>query len=625
MAGGLRRKIEAVSEGNSLFRLPCRALLCLQEEGLSEFLYRTESRISGRNAARKFWKSLQLTEKEKQRQRETVFPEEHRISILVPLYNTPESFLAEMIQSVLGQTFEGWELCLADGSDEGHPEVGEYCRKRAEEDSRIRYRKLEKNGGISENTNACLEMATGDYIALFDHDDVLRENALFEVMQAICCRGADFVYTDELVFASPDRRRVIGYHCKPDFAPDNLLANNYICHLTVFRTILLKKAGFFRKAYDGSQDHDLMLRLTDQAEKIVHIPKVLYDWRSHPASVASDIGSKSYAVDAGLRAVRDFLEGKGYAAEVTSSPVYPTMYKVSWPLQGTPRIVLAAEDGGNWEETVRWLREVQKRTAWPEMEIRVATRRTDVKPEGGILPVPTGPEGKSGKLNAAAGQTGEAAEPEMLLFLERGLLPERPDWVEELLRQAVRPELGAVGGRSLFENGTVRQAGIILGLGRHGAAGRSHYRARGDSAGYFGQLAMAENRSAVSAECLMIRTALFRRMNGFDPAFGNALYDTDLCLRLVQEGYRNLYTPYAEVRGGSKNHVPLEPGRKEKGYEASVRLFRRKWKELLAAGDPLYNPNLSLRMGDYRISGRKTSTEQQQERRCSTETKSGIQ
>ena len=239
---------------------------------LSRVLYKLRFRPG--KVARKLFSTY--SEDELQAQREHLFSQSIKFSILVPLYNTPTVFLEEMIHSVQAQTYPNWELCLADGSDAAHSEVGECVQALASSDARIKYQKLSENLGISGNTNACIEMASGDYISLFDHDDVLHPAALYETMEAICTQGADFIYTDEATFESPNLRKIISVHFKPDFAPDNLRANNYICHFSSFSRKILEQAGPFRSAYDGSQDHDLVLRLTYHAAKIVHIPKVLY-------------------------------------------------------------------------------------------------------------------------------------------------------------------------------------------------------------------------------------------------------------------------------------------------------------------------------------------------------------
>ncbi|MBQ2101453.1 MAG: glycosyltransferase [Lachnospiraceae bacterium] len=239
-------------------------------------------------------------------ERATTFPRMVKISILVPLYNTPKEFLVEMIESVTGQTYPNWELCLADGSDAEHAFVGEVCKEyAAKADGRIVYKKLDKNMGISGNTNACLTLATGEYIGLFDHDDVLHPSVLFEYVKAINEQGADYLYCDEITFKSGDINKMLTLHFKPDYAPDNLRANNYICHFSVFSRELLDGTELFRTQFDGSQDHDMILRLTDNAKKIVHVPRVMYYWRSHAGSVASGIEAKPYAIAAAKGAVAE--------------------------------------------------------------------------------------------------------------------------------------------------------------------------------------------------------------------------------------------------------------------------------------------------------------------------------
>ena len=256
---------------------------------------------------------------EAKRQREAVFPNMVKFSILTPLYNTPEKFLRELLDCVQAQTYQNWELCLADGSDHDHAYVGEICREYAQKDPRIIYHVLDHNEGISGNTNECLKLATGDYIALLDHDDILHPAVLYEYVKAINETGADYIYCDEITFEGDSIDHMIVLHFKPDFAIDNLRGNNYICHFSAFSRHLLDETGVFRSEYDGSQDHDMILRLTTKAKKVYHVPKALYYWRSHKASVAQDINAKTYAVDAAKRAVHDhIMDVYGMDAKVES-------------------------------------------------------------------------------------------------------------------------------------------------------------------------------------------------------------------------------------------------------------------------------------------------------------------
>lgn len=522
-----------------------------------------------------------------------------KISVLVPLYNTPESFLEEMIRSVRAQTYRNWELCLADGSDEAHKAVQAVCERLAAEDERILYRKLEENKGISENTNACIDLATGDYLALLDHDDLLHPEALAEAVRAIRAEGADFVYTDEAVFESPDPAKLITAHFKPDWSPEKLLTNNYICHLSVFKASLLEKAGRFRPVCDGSQDYDLILRLTDCAEKVVHVPRALYFWRSHAASTASDISAKTFAVEAGKAALRDFLKTrKGIEATVESAPEYPTLYHVKYPLKEAYRADLILDLAGKTDEEVRdTLVRMYDNTAYGRVTVTVIGDR---EPAENPVPwpvyfIPAGGRNRPERLNAAA----KEAEGDYLVFLDAGLTPENRGWLHEMIMLAQQEAAGAVGGKSFFADGRVRHGGLILGLGKAGLAGRLCFRFDGTSDGYFGQLAVAGNVSAVSAECLAVSRDKFEACGGFDEAYRDTFFDVDLCLKLKDGGYRNLFTPFALFRGGNAMKFFLDYGKESRSYREDAETFRMKRILDLAKPDPYYNPNLTTKFGNF--------------------------
>lgn len=565
-------------------KLTQKGLLFLRTRGVRETARRAVLRLERKSAEKRYVRRMNPSPEELAAQRERSESWGIRFSVVVPLYNTPPDLLREMIRSVRQQSYAAWELCLADGSDEAHAQVEVFCREQAEQDPRIRYRKLEKNAGISGNTNAALEMTAGDYIALFDHDDLLRADALYEMARAIREKGADFLYSDEMIFVSPRVTNIVGIRFKPDFAPEDLLTNNYICHLTVFRRDLLKKTEAFRPEFDGSQDHDLVLRLTAVAERIVHVPRVLYCWRSVPGSTASDVYTKEYAIDAGRRAVAAFLHAHGrLEARVESTDVFPTMYRIREPVIGVPSVRVLFRASGSAGDAEKKMQQLQAQTAWKNC---VWT----------VIP-------GNGTAGQEALRAAEATE-DFLLFLQDIYEAPEPDWMQEMLVLAQQDPVGAVGAKVRFAGGLdLRHTGIILGLGQGGVAGRPYFDRYDDQVGFFGQLAIVRDISAVT-DAWMVRRDKFEAAGGFDPAYAEVLFDIDFCLKLREKGYRNLWTPYALLLGGKAGDYRLEVGRESAAWGRDSALFREKWKEALERGDPYYNPNLSLKHEDWRLADR---------------------
>lgn len=523
------------------------------------------------------------TEKDYEAQRKATFDREVKFSILVPLYNTPERFLREMIGSAQAQTYPNWELCLADGSDDAHAEVGETCLALAQEDPRIVYRKLEKNLGISENTNACIDMATGNYIVLFDHDDVLHPAALYEVMCAICNEGADYVYTDEATFLSPDLKQIRSIHYKPDFAPDNLWANNYICHLSAFSREVLELAGRFRREYDGSQDHDMILRLTANAKRIVHIPKVLYYWRSHPQSVAMDIGSKTYAIKAGQNAVRDDLARRGVKATVVSTDAFPAIYRARIELTETPKVSILLADGGKSADLTRCVESILEKTTYANYEILTVGQ------------VANDPRVKVCDCEGTVNELAKQASGSYYILLDSNTSIITPSWIEELLMVARRDEVGAVGAKLYYPNDTVAYAGMIIGMGWEKTVDHAFRGTPRNAIGYMGRLAYTQNLSAVSDACMMVRADLFDRMGGMDGAYVRRFADADFCMRLRSEGYLVVWTPFAELY----THESARPKRDKRTDTRDVETFRARWNKEIAKGDPYFNPNFEITRNDF--------------------------
>ena len=542
------------------------------------------------------------SEEELAAQKNTKFDRDVKFSVLVPLYNTPLNFLSEMIESVQAQSYQNWELCLADGSDAEHEDVGKTCKKYAKKDKRIKYKKLEKNLGISGNTNACIEMSTGDYIALLDHDDILHPSALYEVMKAICEKKADFIYTDETTFESPDKNRLITTHFKPDFAPDNLLANNYICHFSAFSSDLLQKTGGFRSEYDGSQDHDLILRLTNAAECIVHIPKVLYWWRSHPQSVAQDIGAKQYAVDAAKRAVQNFLwDYKHVKVDVLSTRAFPTIFQIVYPIKDRSRISIVIPNKDHINDLKRCIDSILEKTTYENYEIVIVENNSEsqeifdyynyLRENERIRVLNYQGSFNYSKINNWAVKQ---CRGDYIVLLNNVTEIITPEWLENMLMYAQRKDVGAVGAKLYFPDGRIQHAGIVIKLGADRIAGHSHYGVNRDNLGYMGRLCYAQDVSAVTAACLMISRKKFKEVDGLDEDFVVAFNDVDFCLKLRKNGYLNIFTPFTELYHYESASRGLETGEKRDRFKKECEIFRNKWKDILETGDPYYNPNLSL-------------------------------
>lgn len=572
-----------------------------------------QSKSIERKARARYGKASFPDAEEARRQRETKFDTDVTFSILVPLYNTPEKFLRQAIESVLAQTYEKWQLCLADGSDDAHEEVGRICREYAQADAagRISYEKLEKNEGISGNTNACLSMARGNYIALFDHDDVLHPSVLYEYMKAISGQNADYIYCDEATFhGNKSIDDMITLHFKPDFAPDNLCANNYICHFSAFKRTLLDGTELFRSQFDGSQDHDMILRLTSRAEHVVHVPKLLYYWRSHAGSVASDINAKSYAIDAAKGAVADHLRRQGWENfEITSTKAFETIFRIKYEIIGNPKISIIIPNKDHLDDLKRCITSITEKSTYDNYEIIVVENNSvtdeifayyeELKKNPDIHIVTY-----EGDFNySAINNLGERhATGEYVLLLNNDTQVITLDWMEELLMYAQRSDVGAVGAKLYYEDNTIQHAGVVLGLGAHRTAGHSHYRVSSNNLGYMGRLCYAQDVMAVTGACLMMRRSLFEELGGLDESFAVSLNDVDLCIRAWKAGYLNVFTPFAELYHYESVSRGLDDqGEKAQRYNRESEAFRARWKELLDKGDPYYNPNFSLDRSDFAL------------------------
>lgn len=594
-------------------------------------LHKVDYKKRERQAMRQFGTESFPSPEEAKRQRETVFSRRVKISILVPLYNTPREFLTEMLDSVINQTYTGWELCLADGSDKEHSYVGEVCaayQKQAEEKKlgSIVYKLLPKNEGIAGNTNACYQMATGEYIGLFDHDDILHPSVLFEYVKAINEQGADYLYCDETTFKSGDINKMLTMHFKPDYAPDNLRANNYICHFSVFSRELLEGKELFRSEFDGSQDHDMILRLTDNAKKIVHVPKLLYYWRSHAGSVASGIDAKPYAINAAKGAVAEHLRKHGFEHfQIVSTRAFETIFRIRYQIIGTPKISIVIANKDHAADLERCISSVVEKSTYDNYEIVIVENNScspEIKAyytkllgysyeeavcEKSVL---KSGDGKitiaifKGQFNySAVNNLGvSCADGDYILLLNNDTEVITVNWMEELLMYAQREDVGAVGAKLYYGDKTIQHAGVVLGLGAHRTAGHSHYKQHRQNLGYMGRLCYAQDVTAVTGACLLVKKSLYQEVGGLDEGFAISLNDVDFCLKLRKKNLLNVFTPFAELFHYESVSRGLDDnGEKAERYNRESERFREKWKQELAAGDPYYNPNFSLDRSDFSL------------------------
>ncbi len=611
-------------------------------------------------------------------ERDTIFPRMVKISILVPLWNNPKEFQIEMLDSVMNQTYRNWELCLADGSDEAHSYLGEICREyAARSEGRIVYRHLEKNDGIAGNTNACLQMATGEYIGLLDQDDLLHPSVLYEYVKAINEQNADYLYCDETTFKSGDINHMLTMHFKPDYAPDNLRANNYICHFSVFSRKLLDGTELFRKKFDGSQDHDMILRLTDHAQKVVHVPRLMYYWRSHAGSVASNIEAKPYAIEAAKGAVAEHLRKHGYEHfKIESTRAFETIFRIRYQIIGTPKISIVIANKDHAEDLRRCVTSILEKSTYDNYEIIIVENNsTSVEireyysqllgydygraleaAEGGAEAdrivsgsiLINGAEERMAADGGAGSSGGSQAEREAgtggAVLRENGLLHSRDGrigivtyrggfnysainnlgvqyasgeyvlllnndtevitvtWMEELLMYAQREDVGAVGAKLFYADKTIQHAGVVIGLGAHRTAGHVHYKQHRQNLGYMGRLCYAQDMTAVTGACLMVKKCLYQSVGGLDETFAVSLNDVDFCLQLRERGLLNVFTPFAELFHYESASRGLDTeGERARRYDRESAAFRNKWKAVLEAGDPYFNPNFSLDRSDFSL------------------------
>lgn len=527
---------------------------------------------------------LTISEPDRRAQEQWKPDREIKISIVVPLYNTREDFFRQMLDSVMDQTYGNWELCLADASD--NEECGRVLQQLAQEaqkkDGRIRYQRLMVNEGISENTNRAIEMSTGEYIALLDHDDILHPSALYDVMQAINYHQGEFIYTDELSFdGTPER--VQNIHFKPDFSPESFRSNNYICHFSVFSRHLLEKAGGFRKEYDGSQDYDMLLRLTDEADNIYHVPKVRYYWRIHEGSVASSSAAKPYTIEAGRRALEAHLQRRKIPGMVSSAMEYGPFYRISYEIPETTRVLVMTETEAIAGELAHSLKSL--------------TYEIEIHP-----------------VNQPRFEVDEKRF-DVIVLVRDGYQPEQTgeEWMRELLSCLV-PRENMVAAPVVYDNrGRVYHAGYGYSAVRPEQIYSLYRGVPRKDPSYMNRLAFRQNVSLAGGAVLAVKEEVYsdwveenlevgtKKWNGWG-AFSDQTWFS-LCLKAKKRWGDCIYTPYVSF----VKKTGMTDKKRTVQQREQWRMFFAMWDRMFKKDDPHGNPGMEV-FGKFYFLGNNRNT-----------------
>ncbi|RHS29236.1 glycosyltransferase family 2 protein [Roseburia sp. AF12-17LB] len=577
--------------------------------GWKKYCDRIKKRFQDTEEVYNVWRKKYIPNARKlKKQRAEKLDYEPCISIIVPTYKTPEKFLKEMIDSVRNQSYENWELCIGDGSvteDTVKNVVESYQKK----DKRIKMLCLSENLGIAGNTNAALSIATGDYMALLDHDDILAPDALYEVvkwMNEHYKDETDVIYTDEDK-VSFDLKDYFEPHFKSDYNLDLIRSNNYICHLFVARKSIVDQVGGFRKEYDGSQDYDFILRCIEQSKHVEHVPKVLYHWRCHPGSTAANQESKMYCYEAGKRAIEDHLKRMGEDDCQVVMTEHLGFYHVIYPIREQKKVSIIIPNKDQKEILERCIESVIQKTDYKNYEIIIVENNSTtneifeyyktIEQRENIRVVIWKDKFNYSAINNFGVRY---ANGEYLLFLNNDIEVIRENWLSEMLANVQRKEVGIVGAKLLYPDNMVQHAGVIIGMG--GIAGHPLSRHPADDCGYFARGIIQQNLNAVTAACMLTKKEVYEKVKGFEEKLAVAFNDIDLCLKVRKAGYLIVYDPEALLY----HHESISRGKedtleKRNRFEGEVDYMAKKWKDVLEKGDEYYNPNLSLLSGNFEL------------------------
>ena len=546
--------------------------------------------------------------KELEKQRREKFDYQPKISIVVPLYKTPEKYLLQLVESVKAQTYPNWELCLSDGSGENSP-LTSFLKSLEAGDERIKVAYNEQALQISENTNAGIEIATGAYIAFADHDDELTPHALFECVKALNKdRKIRLIYSDEDKM-SMDGHKFFQPHFKPDYNPDLLCTVNYICHLFVVQREILDQVGTFRKEFDGAQDYDFIFRCVEAVDpsEIYHVTKILYHWRCHEDSTAENPESKTYAFEAGKRAIEEHYHRTGIRAEVYQGE-FLGLYRTRFLRDYDPLISIIIPNKDHIEDLKRCMDSIDQKSSYKNYEyIIVENNSTDEKtfqyyknleeenPKAHVVYWD-----KEFNYSAINNYGATFAKGEYILLLNNDTEIINETCLEELLGYCMRSDVGAVGARMYYEDDTIQHAGVVIGFG--GIAGHCFVLQPRGTTGYCHRIICAQDYSAVTAACMLVKKSAFDEVGGLTEELAVAFNDIDFCMKLREAGYLIVYNPYAELyHYESKSRGLEDTPEKVARFNKEMQIFERRWPDILRNGDPYYNPNLTLKSQDFSL------------------------
>ena len=597
---GLKNNLEKVS-----YYLKRYGVVATSKKVLKRAFHIKEDRKTNQEQYMIWLENNKLTEEMLEEQRKTKFKHEPTISVVVPMYNTEKVFFKELIESLKNQTYSKWELCLADGSEVPNELLKDYI-----DDDRIKYSFLNSNLGISENTNKAIEMATGDFIGFLDHDDLLSQDALYEVVNAINEeKNVDFIYTDEDKI-DENKERFEPYF-KPDFSPETLECNNYITHFVVVKKALLKEVGMLNSKFNGAQDFDFVLRATEKAENIVHIPKVLYHWRVHRGSTANVADAKPYAFEAGIKVVEEHLKRMNKAGDVQNGQDIPGIYRINYKVIGNPKVSILIPNRDNVKLLKEAVSSILELTSYSNYEIVIIENgSTDketfkyydlIKDKTNVKILKFDEDTDEFNYSKLINLGVKNVDGEFVLQLNNDIKIISKDWLDIMVGYSQQKEIGAVGGRLYYEDKTIQHAGIIVGLS--GIAGNMLVNLPYGERAYFGRESATRNVAAVTGACLLCRRELYEEVGYMDEElFKVAFNDVDFCLKLMEKGYRNVYVPYVELyHYESKTRGYEYSKEKEERFNRESDNFKSKWKEILEKGDPYYNINFTRETCNYDI------------------------